>query len=80
MTNIHSIRYETKTFETSTASDGDSLAPISHDMSNLTILNDTDGSISSRSSMQRVTERQTVTTSSESRMEKKSQQHSYRLE
>ena len=65
---------------------------ISHDLSKLSLSQDGgnlqltevgNGAASSTrlaSMTQRVMERQTVTTSSESRVEKKSQQHSYRLE
>lgn len=77
-------RYETKTFSSSSNNDPSS---INDGFTNMTISSDgnsvrvTDtGSNRLQSMTQRVMERKTVTTSSESRMEKQNKQHSYRLE
>lgn len=79
---FHVSRYETKTFSDSGPT------PNHHEFAQMTLntdgghLNLSDGGVGSSrlaSMTQRVMERQTVTTSSESRSEKKTQQHSYRL-
>lgn len=77
-------RYETKSFNESSTG-----TPLNQDFSKMTLtsndgggnlsLIDSGGSTRLASMTQRVMERQTVTTSSETRSEKKSQQHSYRL-
>ncbi len=59
--------------------DGFTNMTISSDGNNIR-LTEADGSNRLASMTQRVMERKTVTTSSESRMEKQNKQHSYRLE
>lgn len=85
---MNSIRYETKSFTKNSSSDVQS-PQLSDELSKMSLTQD-GGKLnlsgcdeithSTTSSMQRLTERKTITTSSESRMDKKSQQHSYRLE
>lgn len=83
---FHFFRYETKSFDSQ--NEPNSTTNISKDFSTMTITSDggtvvlDDGDSTQRSSQltQRVMERKTVTTKTEQHSERKTQQHSYRLD
>ncbi|CAD7082909.1 unnamed protein product [Hermetia illucens] len=79
-------RYETRSYDTSSADQQQPTTTVDSQFSQMSLsedgkLNLTEGSSTRLASMtQRVVERKTMTTTTESRVEKKSQQHSFRLE
>lgn len=81
-----SYRYETRSYDTSSADQQQPTTTVDSQFSQMSLsedgkLNLTEGSSTRLASMtQRVVERKTMTTTTESRVEKKSQQHSFRLE